>query len=61
MPDSTPSLYDQDFYAWANQQAGLLRSGQLSAARETGLAETAFPATCPWSFDQIGNDFWPEA
>jgi len=26
------TLYDQDFYAWANQQAQLLRAGKLSEA-----------------------------
>lgn len=144
---SKSALYDQDFYAWANEQASLLRSGklsaadiehiaeeiesmgkaekrelvsrlavllmhllkwqfqptgqctswrltikeqrrevmdhladnpslksklpetlesayaraQLSAARETGIPETAFPENCPYSFDQIMNaDFWPE-
>jgi hypothetical protein len=25
-------LYDRDVYAWANEQAGLLRSGKLSEA-----------------------------
>ena len=30
------------------------------AARETGLPEATFPPTCPWSFEQIGDDaFWP--
>ena len=34
----------------------------LSAARETGFDRTAFPGTCPWSFDQMmAEDFWPEA
>jgi len=33
------SLYEQDFYAWANQQAGLLRAGQLSAADIEHIAE----------------------
>jgi hypothetical protein len=148
MPDPTASLYERDFYAWATEQAALLRAGklsaadiqniaeeidsmgrtekrelvnrlavllmhllkwqfqpsgrctswrltikeqrrelsdhlddnpslkaklaeaitsaytraQLAAARETGLAETTFPATCPWSYEQIGGDeFWPEA
>ena len=135
-------LYERDFYAWANEQAALLRAGRLSAAdidhiaeeiesmgrsekreltsrlavllahllkwqaqperrgrswlltireqrrqvaqvlgdnpslrgrlpdimadayetallaaqRETGLAETAFPAACPWSFDAAMQD-----
>lgn len=33
------SLYEQDFYAWANQQAALLRAGQLSAADIENIAE----------------------
>ena len=37
MPD--PTLYDRDFYAWANQQAALLRAGQLSAADIEHIAE----------------------
>jgi hypothetical protein len=32
-------LYDTDFYAWANEQAALLRSGQLSAADIENIAE----------------------
>jgi hypothetical protein len=37
MPKS--SQYDQDFYAWANEQAALLRSGQLGAADIENIAE----------------------
>lgn len=37
MPRS--DLYEQDFYAWANEQAALLRSGQLSAADIEHIAE----------------------
>ena len=33
------TLYDQDFYAWANEQAGLLRAGNLSAADIEHIAE----------------------
>lgn len=145
MTNST--LYDRDFYAWANEQAGLLRAGRLAdadiahiaeeiesmgksekrelvsrlavlllyllkwryqvarcgrswqnsievqrirleahlrdnpslksvlgeaiadayrvarleAETETGLDRTAFPATCPWSFDQMmAEGFRPE-
>jgi hypothetical protein len=30
------------------------------AAEETGLRHDEFPATCPWSFEQIMDvDFWP--
>lgn len=32
-------LYDQDFYAWANEQAGLLREGRLSGADVANIAE----------------------
>ena len=33
----------------------------LAAARETGLDRFLFPASCPWSFEQIMNpDFWPD-
>ena len=33
------SLYERDFYAWANEQAALLRSGNLSAADIENIAE----------------------
>lgn len=33
------SLYDTDFYAWANQQAALLRAGKLEAADIAHIAE----------------------
>jgi hypothetical protein len=32
-------LYDQDFYAWATEQAGLLRAGRLSEADIEHIAE----------------------
>jgi predicted nucleic acid-binding Zn-ribbon protein len=32
-------LYDRDFYAWANEQAGLLREGRLSGADIANIAE----------------------
>ncbi len=35
----TPSLYDSDFYSWANQQAALLRAGRLSEADIANIAE----------------------
>jgi hypothetical protein len=34
-----PDLYEQDFYAWANEQATLLRAGNLSAADIEHIAE----------------------
>lgn len=36
---SKSALYDEDFYAWANEQAALLRDGKLSAADIEHIAE----------------------
>jgi hypothetical protein len=36
---SNQRLYDQDFYAWANEQAGLLRAGRLSEADIEHIAD----------------------
>jgi len=36
---SDSALYDRDFYAWANEQAGLLRAGKLSEADLEHIAE----------------------
>jgi hypothetical protein len=36
---STSTLYDRDFYAWANEQAALLRAGRLSEADIEHVAE----------------------
>jgi hypothetical protein len=37
------------------------RLAVIGARRETGLDAAIFPATCPWSFDQMMNDdFWPD-
>lgn len=36
---SNTGLYDRDFYAWANEQAGLLRAGKLSEADIAHIAE----------------------
>jgi Domain of unknown function DUF29 len=33
------SLYDRDFYAWANEQAALLRAGRLTEAEIEHIAE----------------------
>ncbi|WP_194300495.1 DUF29 domain-containing protein [Acetobacter farinalis] len=33
------TLYDHDFYAWTNEQAGLLRAGKLSKADLEHIAE----------------------
>lgn len=33
----------------------------VGAARETGLAESVFPTSAPFSFEQAADDaFWPE-
>jgi hypothetical protein len=33
----------------------------IGAERETGLPETTFPTTCPWTFaEMIDEAFWPE-
>jgi Domain of unknown function DUF29 len=38
------------------------RTARLLAADETGLAEHAFPETCPFTVEQVLNDsFWPDA
>ena len=34
-----PDLYEQDFYAWANEQSALLRAGKLSSADIDNIAE----------------------
>ncbi|MEE3626216.1 DUF29 domain-containing protein [Nitrospirillum sp. BR 11752] len=34
-----PSLYDQDFYAWATEQAALLQAGKLADADIAHIAE----------------------
>ena len=36
---SNSALYEQDFYAWANEQAQLLRDGKLSEADIEHIAE----------------------
>jgi hypothetical protein len=36
---SDSALYDRDFYAWANEQAGLLRAGKLAQADIDHIAE----------------------
>ncbi len=39
MPDPASSLYDRDFYAWANEQAALLRAGKVADADIAHIAE----------------------
>ena len=62
----TLSTYDQDFYAWTQQQADLLRSRRyreldLDHLRETNLEEQTFPEQCPYSWQQIADEnFYPD-
>jgi hypothetical protein len=45
----------------ATALADSYRLAVIGARRETGLGAEAFPARCPWSFDQMMNDdFWPD-
>ena len=37
--DAMTSLYESDFFAWANEQASLLRAGKLSSAHIENIAE----------------------
>jgi Domain of unknown function DUF29 len=50
---SNQDLYDQDFYAWTNHQAGLLRDGRFSEADMVHIAEEiesmAGPRSANWS------------
>ena len=39
MSTKNATLYDTDFYAWANEQAALLRAGRLSEADVENIAE----------------------
>jgi hypothetical protein len=39
MPTKNATLYDNDFYAWANELAALLRAGQLSELDVENIAE----------------------
>jgi hypothetical protein len=36
---SNASLYDRDFYAWANEQAALLRAGRLAEAAIANITD----------------------
>jgi hypothetical protein len=53
----SPSLKSQA----AEAIAAAYRRAVVEAAAGTGLAETDFPLTCPWSLEEmIGPNFWPE-
>jgi hypothetical protein len=37
------------------------RLAVISAERETNIRRSVFPATCPWTFEQVMDpEFWPE-
>jgi hypothetical protein len=41
--------------------ASAYRDAVLEAVAETGLPESTFPKTCPWTFEQVlSAEFWPE-
>ncbi|NBB71394.1 MAG: DUF29 family protein [Alphaproteobacteria bacterium] len=55
-----PALYETDVYAWAKEQANLLREGNVAAADLAHIAEGSCPATCSWPFDRIMDEtYWP--
>jgi hypothetical protein len=72
MSESTATLYDTDFYAWAQQQAEHLRAKRITkldgvlawacprarrtAAKQTGLPLLTFPAECEWVFIRLMNE-----
>ena len=42
--------------------ADAYEDARAEAYAETGLSETTFPATCPWTFEQVSAaGFWPES
>ena len=65
-------LYDEDFYAWANEQAALLRSGRLAEADIAHIAEEiesmgktekreltnrlAVLLTRPWTYEEVVDE-----
>jgi len=41
--------------------ADIYADAVFNAANETGLPETRFPASCPYTFDQVlDTDYWPD-
>ena len=57
------SAYETDLYAWAQEQAEMLRQrcdAALEAVAETGLPSATFPEACPWTVEQVlDGGFWP--
>jgi hypothetical protein len=62
------SLYGQDFYAWAKEQARAVHSKSRDrveveplAASQTRLPLKSFPDQCPWTPEQLQDaGFLPE-
>jgi len=45
----------------AEAQKSAYRYAVFGASRETGMDTSAFPAQCPWTFEQaMDADFWPQ-
>ena len=41
--------------------AAAYRDAVVEAAAETGLPDSAFPGTCPWTFEEVMSaEFWPD-
>ena len=56
--EDSPSLRREVATRLAQQYPAARRK----ASRDTRLPETTFPATCPWSVEQLlDEEFWPEA
>jgi hypothetical protein len=53
-PKANLKQYDRDFYAWTQEMAAALRSGDL-AIQETNLADEVFPEDCPYDFEEAMN------
>ena len=52
-PSLKPRVAEATSYAYEN--------ARIEAGAETGMGEDTFPASCPWSFDQmIDSGFWPD-
>ncbi len=55
------TLYQEDFYAWTQQQAAKLRAGLGAGLDFENIAESAFPATNPFSLAQaLDKAYWPD-
>jgi len=56
---SRSMLYDDDYYAWIQEQVRVMREHRLEALRKTRLPDDAIPEECPWTVEQlIDTDFF---